>query len=57
MVKSVDRGAAIRDIELLEKSGGKSGEWQRRAHEPRDSTPARPVRRAAGRIRRARNER
>lgn len=29
MVKGVDRGAAIREIRLLEKSGGKSGEWQR----------------------------
>ncbi|MEX2546183.1 MAG: cyclic pyranopterin monophosphate synthase MoaC [Chloroflexota bacterium] len=29
MVKGVDRGAHIRDIKLLEKSGGKSGEWRR----------------------------
>jgi cyclic pyranopterin phosphate synthase len=29
MVKSVDRGATIRDVRLLEKSGGKSGDWQR----------------------------
>jgi len=31
MVKSVDRGAEIRAIRLLEKSGGKSGEWHRPA--------------------------
>lgn len=29
MVKGVDRGAHIRDARLLEKSGGKSGEWRR----------------------------
>ncbi len=29
MVKGVDRGAHIRDIRLLEKSGGKSGDWRR----------------------------
>jgi cyclic pyranopterin monophosphate synthase len=29
MVKGVDRGAFIRDVRLLEKSGGKSGEWRR----------------------------
>jgi cyclic pyranopterin monophosphate synthase len=29
MVKGVDRGAQIRDVRLLEKSGGKSGEWRR----------------------------
>lgn len=29
MVKGVDRSALIRDIRLLEKSGGKSGEWRR----------------------------
>jgi cyclic pyranopterin phosphate synthase len=27
MVKSVDRSAVIRDVRLIEKSGGKSGEW------------------------------
>jgi cyclic pyranopterin monophosphate synthase len=31
MVKGVDRSAAIRDVRLLEKSGGKSGEWRRAA--------------------------
>lgn len=50
MVKSVDRSAAIREIRLLEKSGGKSGDWRR------DEGPARPAptsprpRRSAGRI-------
>ena len=29
MVKSVDRGAEIRSIRLLEKSGGRSGDWKR----------------------------
>lgn len=29
MCKAVDRGMTIRDIELLTKSGGKSGDWQR----------------------------
>jgi cyclic pyranopterin phosphate synthase len=29
MVKSADRSAVIRDVQLLEKSGGKSGEWRR----------------------------
>jgi cyclic pyranopterin phosphate synthase len=35
MVKGVDRSAAIRDVRLLEKSGGKSGEW----HRATDGTP------------------
>ena len=29
MVKGVDRSAIIREIKLLEKSGGRSGEWRR----------------------------
>ena len=29
MVKSVDRSAEIRNVRLLEKSGGRSGEWRR----------------------------
>ena len=29
MLKSVDRGMVIEAIELVEKSGGKSGEWRR----------------------------
>ncbi|WP_062310249.1 cyclic pyranopterin monophosphate synthase MoaC [Polynucleobacter sinensis] len=28
MVKAVDRGMVMSDIQLLEKSGGKSGEWK-----------------------------
>ena len=31
MVKAVDKGAVITDIRLEEKSGGKSGDFQRRA--------------------------
>ena len=38
MVKGVDRGAEIRDVRLLEKSGGKSGEWRR----PAGDVAARP---------------
>jgi cyclic pyranopterin phosphate synthase len=29
MVKSVERGASIESVRLLEKSGGKSGKWER----------------------------
>jgi cyclic pyranopterin phosphate synthase len=29
MTKGVDRGAAVREIVLLEKSGGRSGRWRR----------------------------
>jgi cyclic pyranopterin phosphate synthase len=50
MVKGVERGVEIRAVRLLEKSGGKSGEW----HRPDDAQPAadrrRPGDRAAGRI-------
>jgi cyclic pyranopterin phosphate synthase len=28
MCKAVDRGMIISDVKLLEKSGGKSGEWK-----------------------------
>jgi cyclic pyranopterin phosphate synthase len=38
MVKSVDRTAEIREIRLLEKSGGRSGDWRR----PDDSERERP---------------
>lgn len=34
MVKGVDRSAAIRDVQLLEKSGGRSGDWHRAAAGP-----------------------
>jgi cyclic pyranopterin monophosphate synthase len=30
MVKGLERGVSIEAVELLEKSGGKSGEWRRR---------------------------
>ena len=52
MVKGVDRSAAIRDVRLLEKSGGKSGEWHRR----RRTSPAqhrKPARQRADRTRHA----
>jgi cyclic pyranopterin phosphate synthase len=29
MIKGIDRGAEIENIRLVEKSGGRSGEWQR----------------------------
>jgi cyclic pyranopterin phosphate synthase len=29
MIKALDRGASIRKVELLAKSGGKSGDWRR----------------------------
>jgi cyclic pyranopterin phosphate synthase len=29
MVKGLERGVAIERVELLEKSGGRSGQWQR----------------------------
>ncbi len=31
MVKGIERGARIESVELLEKSGGRSGDWSRRA--------------------------
>jgi cyclic pyranopterin phosphate synthase len=42
MVKSADRSAAIRDVQLLEKSGGKSGDWRRPAS-TRSAAPAKPA--------------
>jgi cyclic pyranopterin phosphate synthase len=42
MVKGVDRSAAIRDVRLLEKSGGRSGEWRRPTGEAA-SAATRPV--------------
>ncbi|MEO7118521.1 MAG: cyclic pyranopterin monophosphate synthase MoaC, partial [Candidatus Limnocylindrales bacterium] len=46
MVKSVDRSAEIRTIRLLEKSGGKSGDWHRpaTAEERPPSKPPKGVR-------------
>ena len=43
MVKSADRSAEIRSIRLLEKSGGKSGEWRRPAERERSDEPRRRV--------------
>ncbi len=34
MAKAVDRGMVISDIRLLEKRGGKSGQWIRGGHNP-----------------------
>jgi len=34
MCKAVDRGMVMSQIQLLEKSGGKSGTWRRADHEP-----------------------
>ena len=31
MVKAVDRGVALTELRLMEKSGGKSGHWRRRS--------------------------
>jgi len=42
MVKGVDRSAAIRDVQLLEKSGGKSGEWHRGDAQPQRKQASRP---------------
>lgn len=33
MIKGLDRGVKIGPIQLLEKSGGRSGEWRREAFE------------------------
>jgi cyclic pyranopterin phosphate synthase len=30
MCKAVDRGMSITDVQLLEKSGGRSGDWERK---------------------------
>lgn len=53
MVKGVERGVEIRSVQLVSKSGGRSGEWHREApgggpHGPRGP---RPGDRVAGRIR------
>jgi cyclic pyranopterin phosphate synthase len=39
MVKSVDRTAEIRRVRLLEKSGGRSGEWRRSPDDAAAATP------------------
>ena len=45
MVKGVDRTAEVRSVRLLEKSGGRSGDWRR----PADGDAAAPAGRAAPR--------
>ena len=50
MVKSVDRGAEIRHVRLLEKSGGKSGEWRRPAEERPARSTLRPGTRGPRRV-------
>jgi cyclic pyranopterin phosphate synthase len=41
MIKAVDRTAEIRHVRLLEKSGGKSGEWHRPAEADEDGSRSR----------------
>ena len=53
MVKAVERGAEIRSVRLLSKSGGRSGTWERPASRP-ETAPRRPGERVAGRIARPR---
>ncbi|GFN22070.1 MAG: cyclic pyranopterin monophosphate synthase MoaC [Thermoanaerobacteraceae bacterium] len=38
MCKAVDRGMMITDVRLIEKSGGRSGTWQREGEEPWDAS-------------------
>ena len=50
MVKGVERGVEIREVRLVSKSGGRSGDWRREDHgAPKPSR--RPGDRTAGRIR------
>lgn len=37
MTKALDKGIEIQDLYLLQKTGGKSGDWQRDVSEPRPS--------------------
>ena len=39
MVKAVDRAATITDVQVVHKSGGRSGEWRRTADGPPASSP------------------
>ena len=41
MLKGMDKGIEIRDVYLLEKTGGKSGKWARSCQSPGVSTQAR----------------
>ena len=53
MVKGVERGVEIRNVRLVEKSGGRSGEWHRPTAGDGEAAGAvrRPGARVAGRIR------
>ncbi len=53
MVKGVERGVEIRNLRLVSKTGGKSGEWHRPAPAPDQDTPGprrKPGERMAGRV-------
>ncbi|HXI46431.1 MAG TPA: cyclic pyranopterin monophosphate synthase MoaC [Candidatus Acidoferrales bacterium] len=50
MVKSVERGVEIRSVRLVEKSGGRSGEWHRPAADGPAPAAPKPGHRVAGRI-------
>ena len=53
MVKGVERGVEIRNLHLVSKTGGKSGEWHRPAPAPGQDAPGpkrKPGERMAGRI-------
>jgi cyclic pyranopterin phosphate synthase len=49
MVKGVERGVEIRNLHLVSKMGGKSGEWRRPADDARQD-PERPYRKPGDRI-------
>ena len=56
MVKGVERGVEIRSVQLVSKSGGRSGDWHRPSpgagsSGPREARAVRPGERVAGRIR------
>lgn len=53
MVKGVERGVEIRNLRLVSKTGGKSGEWHRPAPPPGQDAPGprrKPGERMAGRV-------
>jgi cyclic pyranopterin phosphate synthase len=52
MVKGVERGAEVRRLRLLEKSGGRSGEWRSTATDEPSPGPPRPGIRGPRRARR-----
>ncbi len=49
MVKGVEKGVEIRSIQLVSKTGGKSGDWQREERDPSRADGEAPARRAAPR--------